>query len=127
MLAIITALKTWRCYLQGSPFRVNSDHQTLRRLQTQPLLSARQARWVEFLQQFDCEIAYVPGDKNQADALSRRCDLAALLEIQPDQDLLDALRQSYATYPFFMQDAERQSPRLRQVEDLYKPIKTSSM
>ena len=50
-----------------------TDHHSLTFLQTQPTLSKRQVRWVEFLQEFDFEIVYKPGSSNQvADALSRR-------------------------------------------------------
>ena len=119
MLAVVTALRAWRCYLQGSVFKINSDHQTLRRFQTQPNLSARQARWSEFLQTFDCTISYVPGDKNQADALSRRPDLMALLDIQPDNEFLSELSASYADDPFVQQDATRSKPKLRKNNEMY--------
>ena len=75
LLGIIHALKTWRCYLEGAQFKVNSDHSSLMELATQPKLSRRQARWVEFLQSYDCQVNYVPGEQNMADALSRRVDL----------------------------------------------------
>ena len=72
LLAIVHALRTWRVYLLGRHFQVFTDHHSLTYLQTQPSLSKRQARWVEFLQEFDFEIIYKPGKNNQvADALSR--------------------------------------------------------
>jgi hypothetical protein len=75
LLAIICALKEWRHYLHGARFKVITDHRSLRYIQTQPTLSARQARWLEFLQEFDFEIEYRPGKENVvADALSRRID-----------------------------------------------------
>jgi hypothetical protein len=76
LLAVVIALKEWRHYLHGRPFRIITDHQSLRYLSTQPHLSPRQVRWSEFLQQFDFEIEYKPGKLNvAADALSRREDL----------------------------------------------------
>lgn len=76
LLAVICALKEWRHYLHGRKFKVITDHQSLRYLATQPHLSGRQARWVEFMQQFDFDIEYRPGRSNvAADALSRRADL----------------------------------------------------
>ena len=76
LLAIVCALKEWRHYLHGRKFKVITDHQSLRYLSTQQQLSGRQARWLEFLQQFDIEIEYKPGKLNVvADALSRRQDL----------------------------------------------------
>ena len=76
LLAIICALREWRHYVYGKEFKVITDHQSLRYLSTQPNLSARQARWMEFLQQFEpFTIEYQPGKGNVvADALSRRAD-----------------------------------------------------
>ena len=75
-LAVIHALQTWRCYVQGRSIEVVTDHQALKYLQTQPQLSRRQGRWMEFLQTFrpGLEITYKPGKVNPADALSRRAD-----------------------------------------------------
>ena len=79
LLAIIVALKTWRHYLHGSQFviRVLTDHKSIVHLLTQPKLSDRQARWVEFLSEFGntLTIEYQKGTQNVvADALSRRHD-----------------------------------------------------
>ena len=78
LLAVIHALKVWRPYLEGAAFKVNTDHSSLVELATQPNISRRQARWVEFLQAYDCKVHYVPGEKNHADALSRRPDLLSV-------------------------------------------------
>lgn len=48
-LAIILALEQWRCYLLGKRVLVFTDHMSLKYLMTQPHLSSRQARWVDFL------------------------------------------------------------------------------
>ena len=82
LLAVIHALRTWRCYLEGSKFRVNSDHLNLKDLTTQRNLSRRQARWLETLQQFDLDIHYKAGIDNLADPLSRRPDLHAICSTQ---------------------------------------------
>ncbi len=74
LLAIILALKEWRHYLHGSSITVITDHHSLQWLQTQTHLSARQTRWLEFLQEFQpgLIIKYRPGRENVvADALSR--------------------------------------------------------
>ena len=56
-------------------YTLNTDHSSLVELATQPNISRQQARWVEFLQAYDCKVHYVLGEKNHADALSRRPDL----------------------------------------------------
>ena len=42
-LAVVHALRTWHCYLEGLQFTVVTDHNPLVYLQTQPHLSRRQA------------------------------------------------------------------------------------
>jgi hypothetical protein len=73
MLAVVHALRVWRCYLEGADFIVYTDHVSNTYLQTQPNLSRRQARWSEFLQRFGAfEWKYRKAASNVADALSRR-------------------------------------------------------
>jgi hypothetical protein len=73
LLVVIHSLKVWRHYLLGVKFKIETDHQSLRYLSTQPNLSRRQCRWMELLQEFDFDIEYVKGKENVvADALSRR-------------------------------------------------------
>ena len=72
LLVVIHSLPTWRHYSLGNHFIVVTDHNSLKYLQTQPTLSRRQARWSEFLSEFDFEIVYRLGKGNVAvDALSR--------------------------------------------------------
>ena len=108
LLAVIIALKEWRHYLHGRPFKIITDHQSLRYLSTQPHLSPRQVRWSEFLQQFDYEIEYKPGKLNvAADALSRREDLQTIETKQSLNSLTemvvtvadDLIRQVKTAYP----------------------------
>jgi hypothetical protein len=80
LLAVIEALKAWRCYLYGSatPIDIFTDHHSLQWISTQPNLSARQSRWVEQLQDYSFKIQHLAGEKNiVADALSRRSDYEA--------------------------------------------------
>ena len=86
LLAIITALTTWRHYLSGTavPVRVRTDHKSLMHFQTQPMLSGRQTRWLETLADYDYVIEYIKGEENgAADALSRRGDLSGVAEVRP--------------------------------------------
>lgn len=69
--AVVHALKQWRCYLEGVPFTVVTDHHPNVFFQTQKNLSRRQARWSEYLQRFDFTWSYRPGRQNVADPLSR--------------------------------------------------------
>jgi RNase H-like domain found in reverse transcriptase len=72
LLAIVYALKEWSPYLHGSRFVTKTDHNPLRYLDTQTILSKRQMRWMEMLQEYEYEIVYVQGNFNVVpDALSR--------------------------------------------------------
>ncbi|CAA7044471.1 unnamed protein product [Microthlaspi erraticum] len=71
--AVIFALKIWRSYLLGETVQVFTDHKSLQHIFTQPMMNARQTRWVEFLADYQVNINYHPGKANLvADALSRR-------------------------------------------------------
>ena len=94
LLAIVHALRTWRCYLEGSKFKLNTDHLSLKYLATQPTLSRRQARWMELLQQFDVNIEYRAGKENCADPLSRRPDLMTMTTVEGG-DLLRRIQAAY--------------------------------
>ena len=105
MLAIICALKEWRHFLSGAkhPVTIITDHNSLKHFDTQPHLTSRQARWAEFLSEFDYNIIYKEGKDNVvADALSRRIDLKAdnvnvvsVSSSEHDNDLLNQVKQSY--------------------------------
>ena len=73
LLAVVRALSTWRCYLEGGKaVKVMTDHAPNTYLPTQPNLSRRQARWSEFLQRFNTLTwHYKPGKINVADPVSR--------------------------------------------------------
>jgi hypothetical protein len=79
MLAVVHALRVWRCCLEGVFFEVETDHMCNTFFQRQPNLSRRQARWSEFLQRFGkFHWDYLPGKQNVADALSRREEATSL-------------------------------------------------
>jgi len=91
LAAVVHALKMWRHYLLGKPFRLETDHQNLNYLFTQPNLNARQRRWMEFLAEYDFGIEYIEGKENKvADALSRRRHVNAMTRSQ--SDLFDQVR-----------------------------------
>ncbi|GJP42002.1 hypothetical protein CLOM_g1600 [Closterium sp. NIES-68] len=99
-LAIIIAFKTWRCYLEGRRTTVYTDHCSLKYLKTQPNLSRRQVRWIDFLEtHFHYDIVYKPGHKNKADALSRPAHVAAI-QVEGMNPLLKGFfTHGYATDP----------------------------
>ncbi|KAF5811168.1 putative nucleotidyltransferase, Ribonuclease H [Helianthus annuus] len=71
--AVVFALKLWRHYLYGIKFVIYSNHKSLQHLFNQKDLNMRQRRWMETLNDYDCEIRYHPGKANVvADALSRK-------------------------------------------------------
>ena len=50
LLAVVEALKHWRCYLEACErFLISTDHDTLKHFMKQQNLSARQARWLEYI------------------------------------------------------------------------------
>ena len=75
LLAIVQAFEEWRFELAGTkdPIKVLSDHQALQTFMTNKRLNRRQARWAEFLAEFNFHIKYRPGKQGtKPDALTRR-------------------------------------------------------
>ncbi len=74
MLGVINALKEWRCYLEGPPITLVTDHNPNTYLEKQrdlSRLSRRQVRWLEYLSRFHHTWEYRPGRTNVADPISR--------------------------------------------------------
>jgi hypothetical protein len=46
LIAVVHALRTWHCYLEGADCVVVTDHNPLTYLKSQQVLSRRQARWL---------------------------------------------------------------------------------
>ncbi|KAL4559834.1 hypothetical protein LXL04_031980 [Taraxacum kok-saghyz] len=71
--AVVFALKIWRHYLYGTKCIIFTDHKSLQHILNQKELNMRQRRWVELLNDYECEIRYHPGKANVvADALRRK-------------------------------------------------------
>lgn len=96
LLAIVTAFKHWRHYLEGSmhPVEVLTDHNNLKYFMGMPNLNGRQARWAMKLSTFDFIITHRPGKTNPADAPSRRPDYKG--ENESLNRLLPTLQQKLA-------------------------------
>ncbi|KAI3695721.1 hypothetical protein L1987_78721 [Smallanthus sonchifolius] len=70
---VVFALKIWRHYLYGTKCTIFTDHKSLQHIFDQKMLNMRQRRWVEHLNDYDCEICYHSGKANVvADAFSRK-------------------------------------------------------
>ena len=113
LLAVLHALKEWRCYLEGRPFMLKTDHKPLTFLQGVPTLNRRQARWMEYLARFNFDWEYLSGKLNIADALSRHPSLhAAVLAVitrrqaaEPfaPSDFVQRLKHAYVTDSWFLE------------------------
>jgi hypothetical protein len=64
LLAILTAMKTWRHYLGGRHFTVVTDHQSLQYVETSRMATSRQVRWAMQFAEFDFDIKYMKGESN---------------------------------------------------------------
>jgi hypothetical protein len=64
LLAILYCCKKWRHYILHTPTEVLTDHAPLKYLHTQPILSNRQARWLDFLAEYDLHICPQKGVEN---------------------------------------------------------------
>ncbi|KAL0373601.1 UNVERIFIED_CONTAM: hypothetical protein Sradi_3275800 [Sesamum radiatum] len=99
MTVVIHCLEAWRHYLLGTKFTVVTDNVANTYFKTQRKLSPKQARWQEFLGEFDFEWVHGPGRHNDvADALSRKMIeeyVAALTVVE--SDFLDQIRESSKT------------------------------
>ena len=75
LFAIIEAFHKWRPELMSVQDRlaVYTDHRSLEYFMTTKVLTSKQARWMEFISDFNFQIMFTPGKDNQkADILSRR-------------------------------------------------------
>jgi len=75
LMAIVRAFEEWCAELQSveNPISVLTDHKNLEYFTTTKLLNRRQARWAQFLSQFNFKIVYRPGKVGaKPDSLTRR-------------------------------------------------------
>ncbi|GKF97548.1 putative reverse transcriptase domain-containing protein, partial [Tanacetum coccineum] len=71
--AVVFSLKPWRHYVYRTKCTVFTDHKSLHHILNQKELNMRQHRWLELLNDYDCEIRYHPGKANViTDSLSRK-------------------------------------------------------
>ena len=75
LLAIIRCFEQWKPELKGTDLQVKifTDHRSLEYFMSTKKLTRRQARWAEFLSEFNFVITYRLGKKNEkVEALTRR-------------------------------------------------------
>jgi len=78
LLAIVESFKKWRHYLEGLSVSVEvfTDYKNLTYFCGTKTLTHRQARWLEFLSQFNLEIKFRPGRlRKKPDALTHCWDV----------------------------------------------------
>ena len=94
MTAIIHCLRVWRHFLLGSHFMIMTDNVATSYFQTQKKLSLKQARWQDFLAEFNYRLEYKLGKANVAvDALSRKAELAIVSMSQLKSDLVSYIKE----------------------------------
>ena len=72
LLAVVWALKTYRHYLLGEAFQLETDHAALKWIINQPKVTGILARWVMTMQEFIIIVAIKPGRiHGNVDGLSR--------------------------------------------------------
>lgn len=98
MLVVVHCLMVWRMYLLGTKFIIRTDNVANTYFHTQKNLSPKQARWREFLQEYDFTWEHKPGWHNQViDTISRRevhKYVATFMSIQ--SSLVEKLRKAVA-------------------------------
>ncbi|GBG76310.1 hypothetical protein CBR_g22058 [Chara braunii] len=110
LYAVYKALTHWRHYLLERFFILRTDHQTLRWMRTQPVLSDALKRWIEVIEQYDFDPQYLKGEYNKvADALSRRPDFSGALitEFDLTDDVTQSLVEAYCQDQFMSEIIRR--------------------
>lgn len=104
MLAIIVAIRTWRTYLNGRKFTIQTYQRRLRYMLEECILTLGQQKWMAKLVGYDYEIVYKPGKANSAaDALSRVPDSPILIAVAvPQASIWADMCSLVSTDPYFL-------------------------
>jgi hypothetical protein len=128
LFALVTDLREWHYYLEGTTSTVFTDHKSLTILMTQKKLKYRQANWLEKSWCHHHNIIYQRGETNIADPFSRRPDhgpeepmLAPMILAQNGVDdlTLELIKDSYAQDPYYRDTTHAKIQRLRYEDRLY--------
>ena len=92
LFAVVRAFHDWECHLKTKlKFEHFSDNAGVSNIQTQRTITPKQARWIQFLEEFNFKSNFVSGmNNNVADALSRK-DIFGITIID-NQHWLDRIR-----------------------------------
>jgi hypothetical protein len=128
LLGVVESLKQWRCYLEGVPFVVHTDHNPNVYMQTKPNLSRREARWSELFQHFNFTWKHKPGKDNIADALSRPPNVAMAMTFTPGIPVAYTIANMCNAYDLRKQPAapERYTPPAPRSKKRKQPKKTTA-
>ncbi|KAG8368002.1 hypothetical protein BUALT_Bualt16G0131300 [Buddleja alternifolia] len=109
MTGVIHCLDAWKHYLLGTKFNVVTDNVANTYFKTQKMLTPKQARWQEFLGEYDFDWVHRPGKHNDvADALSRKVVeeyVTALTLIE--SDFLERIQESSQNDAIYMKLVEQ--------------------
>ena len=105
MLTIVEAIRTWRPYILGKKFIIQTDQQSLKYFVEQCVATPEQQKWVAKLMGYDYEIVYKPGrDNSAADSLSRKPGSPTLHHMfTPQVHLWDEIREASKGDPYITQ------------------------
>ena len=107
LFAVVHAFRIWECYLKnGTTFKHFSDNAAVSNIQNQAILRPKQARWIQFLEEFDCESTFLSGLNNVvADALSRK-DIygISIIDNQPWMDKIRELSKKIQRQPWMQEE-----------------------
>jgi len=118
LLSIIYAVKAFRYLLLGAKhkFLIRSDHNNLKYFRSAKRITPRQARWTEFLQDYDFELEHFPGKSNTiADLLSRKYDLNEGVNINENVTVLP--ENLFVRKLYLDEDPETRRKILQEVHD----------
>jgi len=118
LLAIIYAVKAFRYLLLGAQqkFLIRSDHENLKYFKSPQKISARQARWNEFLQDYNFELVHFPGKSNTiADLLSRRKDFEG--GVNPNENVTLLPDHLFARKVYLKDDPDERRKILQEIHD----------
>jgi hypothetical protein len=88
LATVLHALKMWQHYIMGRNFLLLTDNSGVKYLFNQLELNARQAKWLDFLSEFEFKVRHIKGKENKVvDALSHR--IHGLFEININREESD--------------------------------------